>query len=73
MPALSAQALNLSGLNGAALIPLAGVALVVWLMHRRGLEIWQALVCIVLGVIVAGTALGPTISSLLSQVSGGYL
>jgi len=30
-------------------------------------------VCIVLGVIVAGTTLGPAISSLLSQLSGGYL
>ena len=70
---LSAPAAALSGLNASALIPLAVVAFVVWLMHRRGLEIWQAIVCIVLGVIVAGTVLGPTISSLLSQLSGGYL
>ena len=70
---LSEQAALLPGLNAAGLIPLAVVAFVVWLMHRRGLEIWQALVCIVLGVIVAGTTLGPTISGLLSQISGGYL
>jgi len=69
---LSEQAL-LPGLNAAGLIPLAVVAFIVWLMHRRGLEIWQAIVCIVLGVIVAGTTLGPAISSLLSQLSGGYL
>lgn len=70
---LSEQAALLPGLNAAGLIPLAVVALVVWLMHRRGLEIWQAIVCIVLGVIVAGTTLGPAISGLLSQLSGGYL
>ena len=70
---LSEQAALLPGLNAAGLIPLAVVALVVWLMHRRGLEIWQALVCIVLGVIVAGTTLGPDISGLLSQITGGYL
>ena len=69
---LSEQAL-LPGLNAAGLIPLAVVAFIVWLMPRRGLEIWQAIVCIVLGVIVAGTSLGPAISSLLSQLSGGYL
>jgi hypothetical protein len=71
---LSAPALPaLSGLNLSSLIPLAVVALVVYLMHRRGLEIWQAVVCIVLGVIIAGTILGPDISSILSQLSGGYL
>ena len=70
---LSEQAALLPALNASALIPLAVIALVVWLMHRRGLEIWQALVCIVLGVIVAGTVLGPPISSILSQLSGGYL
>ena len=70
---LSEQAALLPGLNAAGLIPLAVVAFVVWLMHRRGLEIWQAIVCIVLGVILAGTILGPDISSLLSQLSGGYL
>ena len=70
---LSEQATLLPGLTAAGLIPLAVVAFIVWLMHRRGLEIWQAIVCIVLGVIVAGTTLGPAISSLLSQLSGGYL
>jgi hypothetical protein len=70
---LSEQAALLPALNASALIPLAVIALVVWLMHRRGLEIWQAIVCIVLGVIVAGTVLGPPISSILSQLSGGYL
>jgi mannose/fructose/N-acetylgalactosamine-specific phosphotransferase system component IID len=70
---LSKQAALLPGLNAAGLIPLAVVAFIVWLMHRRGLQIWQAIVCIVLGVIVAGTAFGPTISSFLPQISGGYL
>ena len=70
---LSAAALPLPALNVSALIPLAVVAFAVWLMHRNGLQIWQAIACIVLGVIVAGTVLGPTISSLLSRLSGGYL
>lgn len=70
---LSEQAALLPGLNAAGLLPLAVVAFIVWLMHRRGLEIWQAIVCIVLGVIVAGSVFGPQISSILSQLSGGYL
>jgi len=70
---LGASAAVLPGLNASALIPIAVVAFVVWLMHRRGLEYWQATVCIILGVIVSGTVLGPTISSLVSQLSGGYL
>ena len=36
---LSEQAALLPGLNAAGLIPLAVVAFIVWLMHRRGLEI----------------------------------
>jgi mannose/fructose/N-acetylgalactosamine-specific phosphotransferase system component IID len=70
---LSEQAALLPGLNAAGLLPLAVVAFIVWLMHRRGLEIWQAIVCIVLGVVVAGSVFGPQISSILSQLSGGYL
>ncbi len=70
---LSAPAAALSGLNASFLIPLAVVAFVVYLMHRSGLQIWQAVVCIVLGVIVASSVVGPDISNVLSQISGGYL
>ena len=70
---LSAAAVSMPALDASSLIPLGVVAFAVWLMHRRGLEIWQAIVCIVLGVIVAGTVLGPNISSILSQLSGGHL
>jgi hypothetical protein len=62
-------ALNLSNL-----IPLAVIALVIYLLHRHsGMQLWHALVCLVLGAILSGTILGPDISSILSQLSGGRL
>ena len=70
---LSAAAASLPSLNLSTLIPVAVVVGGVYLMHRRGLEIWQAIVCIVLGVIVAGTVLGTNISGILSQLSGGRI
>ena len=73
MPALSASALNLPALNLSTLIPLAVIAFVVWLLQRNGMQLWHAIVCLVLGVILAGTILGPQISSILSQLSGGHL
>ena len=73
MPALSASAASIPALNMSSLIPLAVIAFVVYLMSRNGLQIWQAIVCLILGVILAGTVIGPDISSILSQFSGGYL
>ena len=70
---LSAAALNMSALNLSSLIPLAVIAAVVYLLHRSGMQLWHAFVCLVLGVILAGTILGPQISSILSQISGGHL
>ena len=55
------------------LIPLAVIAFVVYLLQRSGMQLWHALVCLVLGVALAGTMLGPDISSILSQLSGGHL
>ena len=60
-------------MNLSSLIPVAIVAFVVYLLQRSGMQLWHALVCLVLGVALAGTILGPNISSILSQFSGGYL
>lgn len=70
---LSASAANLPALNLPTLLPLAVVALVVWLLQRNGMQLWHAIVCLVLGVILAGTVFGPVISSVLSQFSGGRI
>lgn len=70
---LSAAALNLPALNLSSLIPVAVIALVVWLLQRQGMQLWHAIVCVVLGVVLAGTVLGPDISGILSQLSGGRL
>ena len=70
---LSAAALNLPALNLSTLIPLAVIALVVYLMSRNGLQLWHAIACLILGVILAGTVLGPDISGILSQLSGGRI
>ena len=70
---LSAAAASLPALNLPSLIPLAVIALVVYLLQRRGMQLWHAIVCLVLGVILTGTVFGPQISSILSQLSGGHL
>ena len=70
---LSAPALNLPALNLSTLIPLAVVAGGVYLLQRNGMQLWHAFACLVLGVILAGTAFGPQISSILSSLSGGHL
>jgi hypothetical protein len=36
-------------------------------------QLWHLLVGVVLGVILSGTTLGPDITALLSQLSGGHL
>ena len=57
-----------------SLIPLAVIAIVVYLLHRHsGMQLWHAIVCLLAGVVLAGTILGPQISSILSQLSGGHL
>jgi uncharacterized membrane protein YfcA len=71
---LSAPAVNMPALNLSSLIPLAVVALVVYLLHRhQGMQLWHAIVCLLAGVVLAGSVLGPDISSVLSQLSGGRL
>jgi hypothetical protein len=57
-----------------SLIPLAAIALVIYLLHRHsGMQLWHAIVCLLAGVVLASTAFGPQISSILSQLSGGRL
>ena len=61
-------------LNLSTLVPLAVVALVVYLLHRhQGMRLWHAIVCLLAGVILAGSVVGPDISNVLSQISGGHL
>ena len=56
-----------------SLIPVAFVGAVVHLLHRSGMQLWHAIVCLLAGVILAGSVVGPDISNVLSQISGGHL
>jgi type IV secretory pathway VirB2 component (pilin) len=57
-----------------ALIPIAVIALILWgLVQWAGARLWHLLAAVVLGVILSGTVLGPDISNVLSQLSGGRL
>jgi uncharacterized membrane protein YfcA len=61
-------------LSVSSLIPLGIVALVVYLLHRhQGMRLWHAVVCLLAGVVLAGSVIGPDISNVLSQLSGGRL
>ena len=58
----------------AALIPVAVIGLVLWaLVQWAGAGPWHLLIAIVLGVVLSGTILGPDITTILSQLSGGHL
>jgi hypothetical protein len=58
----------------AALIPVALIGLVLWaLVQRAGARLWHLLIAVVLGVILSGTILGPDLTTILSQLSGGHL
>ena len=58
----------------AALIPVAVVGLVLWaLVQYAAARLWHLLIAVVLGVILSGTVLGPDITTILSQLSGGHL
>jgi hypothetical protein len=58
----------------AALIPVAAIGLALWaLVQWAGAQLWHLLIAVVLGVILSGTILGPDISNILSQLSGGHL
>jgi hypothetical protein len=56
------------------LAPVALIAVALWAMVRyTGAQLWHLLVGVVLGVILSGTILGPDITTILSQLSGGHL
>jgi len=38
-----------------------------------GAQLWHLLIAVVLGVVLSGTILGPDITTILSQLSGGHL
>ena len=63
----------MTALNLPNLIPLAVVAIGVYLLQRNGMQLWHAFACLLLGVVLAGSVLGPNISSILSQFSGGRI
>ncbi len=57
-----------------ALIPIAVIALVLWgLVRFTSAQLWHLLVAVVLGAALSGTVLGPDITTVLSQLSGGHL
>ena len=58
----------------AQLAPVALIVVVLWAMVRyTAAELWHLLIGVVLGVILSGTILGPDITTILSQLSGGRL
>jgi hypothetical protein len=58
----------------AQLAPVALIGAALWAMVRyTAAQLWHLLVAVVLGVILSGTVLGPDITTILSQLSGGHL
>jgi hypothetical protein len=58
----------------AQLAPVALIAIALWAMTRyTAAQLWHLLAGVVLGVILSGTILGPDITTILSQLSGGHL
>jgi hypothetical protein len=50
------------------------IALALWgLVRFTSAELWHLLVAVVLGVVLSGRVLGPDITNVLSQLSGGHL
>jgi hypothetical protein len=58
----------------AQLAPVALIVVALWAMVRyTAAQLWHLLIAVVLGVILSGTVLGPDITTILSQLSGGRL
>ena len=58
----------------AQLAPVALIVAALWAMTRyTAAQLWHLLAGVVLGVILSGTILGPDITQILSQLSGGHL
>ncbi len=57
-----------------AIIPLAVIVLIVLALAKWGhAQMWELLLTLLLGVVLSGTVLGPSIHQILSQLSGGRL
>jgi hypothetical protein len=58
----------------AQVAPVALIAVAMWAMVRyTAAQLWHLLIAVVLGVILSGTVLGPDLTTILSQLSGGHL
>ena len=58
----------------AQLAPVALIVVALWAMVRyTAAQLWHLLAGVFLGVILSGTILGPDITTILSQLSGGHL
>jgi len=58
----------------AQLAPVALIGAALWAMTRyTAAQLWHLLAGVVLGVILSGTILGPDLTTILSQLSGGHL
>ena len=69
--AASSQALD-SSLT--TFVPLAVIALVFWALAKWGhAPPWALGLALLLGVVLSGTIVGPTIHQILSQLSRGYI
>jgi hypothetical protein len=56
------------------LLPVAIIAFILYGLHRwRGAELWVLVVAMIAGTVLSGTVLGPDISQILSQLSGGRI
>jgi drug/metabolite transporter (DMT)-like permease len=56
-----------------SLIPVAVVAVVMYLLHRSGMKAWHGAVCVLAGVVLAGSVIGPQLSAILFTLSGRIL
>lgn len=55
-------------------IPLAIVALGAWLLVKKlGAQVLHVVLALVLGILLAGSLVGPDISNFLSSLTRGYL
>ena len=58
----------------AQLAPVALIVAALWAMTRyTAAQLWHLLAGVVLCVILSGTILGPDLTTILSQLSGGHL
>ena len=50
------------------------IALILWALAKWGhAPMWALILALLLGVVLSGTIVGPTIHQILSQLSQGYI